>query len=176
MRNNKFLYPFVLLALLVTGCGYTTRSALPENFQTIYVESFKNKIDFTSQQRRSVYLPLLEVKVQKAIVSRFQFDGNLRVTKEDTADLKLIGDLVGYERDVLQYTDNDDVQEYRVRILVNLKMTDTQSGEVLWQENNFAGEGTYFVSGPKPGSESTAVSDAELDLARRVVDRTVENW
>lgn len=176
-RTKSNLGCFIIfVGLVIAGCGYTTRSLLPPQYQTLYIAPFKNKIDYTNEGRRNIYLPLLEVKVQKAVSSRFQFDGNLRLAKEDMADLKLTGELVRYDRDVLRYTDNEDVQEYRVRITVNLVLTDTSTGEVVWTENGFSGEGTYFVTGPSAGSESSAVNAAQLDLARRVVERTIENW
>ena len=174
--KSSFVCLVVLLGLAIAGCGYTTRSLLPPEYQTLYIVPFKNKIDYTSESTRNIYLPLLEVKVQKAISSRFQFDGNLRLAKEEEADLKLTGELVRYDREVLRYTDNDDVQEYRVRITVNLVLTDTTTGEMVWAENGFSGEATYFVTGPSASSESSAVSAAQVDLARRVVERTIENW
>jgi len=79
------------------GCGYSTRSAMPSNFRTICVEPFKNKIDFTNENRRNVYFPLMEVTARNAVVKRITFDGNLRVKKEPAqADLLLKGDLIGY--------------------------------------------------------------------------------
>lgn len=164
------------LCLWAVGCGYTTRSALPSEYQTIFVASFKNKIDYTAEAKRNLYLPLLELKVRQAIVNRFQFDGSLRLAKDDKADLKLSGELTGYEREVLQYTNNNDVQEYRIRIVVNMILTDTATDEIVWEEPGFAGEATYFPSGPLSRPESAAVEEATIDLAKRVVERTIENW
>ena len=158
------------------GCGYTTQSALPAHLKTIYVEPFVNSIDHTADGNRQVYFPLLEVKVRNAIIDRFLFDGNLRVMEKDDADLVLSGELVRYERYALRYTDNDDVQEYRVHVIVKLVMKDRRHNEVLWEEPGFAGEATYFVSGPLATTESAALEEATVDLARRIVERTIENW
>lgn len=160
--------------LLLPACGYSTKSSLPASIRAIAVLSFENKIDFQAG-KANVYLPLLEVKAHDAVVKQFLFNGSLRVVKEEDADLVLKGELISYERSVLRYTDSDDVQEYRVQIAMNLTMTDPE-GKVLWQENGFAGEGSYFLSGPAAGSEATAVQDAVNDLAKRVVERTVEDW
>ncbi|HPB68354.1 MAG TPA: LPS assembly lipoprotein LptE, partial [Candidatus Omnitrophota bacterium] len=117
-----------------------------------------------------------EVKVRNAIIDRFLFDGNLRVAEKDQADLVLSGELIRYERYALRYTDNDDVQEYRVHVIVNLVMKDCRQNEVFWEESGFAGEATYFVSGAMATTESSALEEATVDLARRVVERTIENW
>ena len=137
---------------------------------------FANKIDYAAENKRNLYLPLLEVNVRNGIINRFQFDGNLKIAKEPDADLVLAGELVDYTREVLRYTDNNDPLEYRIQIVTNLKLNKGKDGPVVWQENGFVGEATYFVSGPQIKSESAAVDDAVTDLSRRIVERTVENW
>lgn len=175
---KHFIFAGLLAAwcLGLAGCGYTARSALPSQYQRIYVEPFKNNVDITRYQGQ-VYFPLLEVKVRNAVEDRFLFDGNLRIS--DTApdaDMILKGDLTGYEKEPLRYFDNQDVEEYRIRIIMNLNLKDARTGETIWEENGFVGESTYLLSGSGAISERTAVDNATLDLARRVVERTVENW
>lgn len=159
-----------------SGCGYTAKSTLPSSIKTIHVETFKNNIDFAAEGRRNLYLPLLEIKVRNAVINRFLFDGNLKIADGDKADLVLKGQLLSYDRTALRYTDNDDVQEYRIHITVSLEMYNARKGETDWAESGFTGEATYFVTGPSARSEEAAVEDAIADLARRVVERTVEDW
>lgn len=168
-----------MLVLCVTcfaGCGYTTKSTLPSSLKTIRIEPFKNSIDFATGTSRNVYLPLLEVEARNAVINRFLFDGNLKVVELHEADLILNGELIRYERSGLRYTDDDDVQEYRVHVTVSFKLIKARSDEVSWTEPNFVGEATYFVSGPSVTSEESAVDEALLDLARRIVERTIEDW
>ncbi|MBI3617778.1 MAG: LptE family protein [Candidatus Omnitrophica bacterium] len=162
--------------VLIAGCGYTTKSTLPSSIKTIHVETFKNNIDFAAEGRRNLYLPLLEIKVRNAVINRFLFDGNLKISEADKADLVLKGQLLSYDRSALRYTDNGDVQEYRVHITVSLEMHNAQSEEAVWTETGFVGEATYFVTGASARSEEAAVEDAITDLARRIVERTVEDW
>jgi hypothetical protein len=149
---------------------------LPKNIQTIYVEPFKNSINFTTGTGRNVYLPLLETDSRNAVINRFLFDGNLRIADPQTADLILKGELKSYQRSGLRYTDDDDVEEYRVHITVAFEMWDTQNDEISWKEPNFVGEATYFVSGSEASTEESAVNEAIADLARRIVERTIEDW
>lgn len=176
MKRLNFALIIIILCVLSAGCGYTTRSALPGNLRTIYIAPFANNIPYTTDRAQEIYFPLLEVKVRNAIEERFLFDGQLRIAKEMEADLVLRGELIGYERSALRYTDNDDVQEYRVQIVVNLVLEGRTAEEPVWEEKGFVGEATYFVIGPTSTSESAAVEDATTDLARRVVERTIENW
>lgn len=174
---KKTLLGIILLGMICScGCGYSTRSALPAKWRTISISHFANKIDYTNASKRSLYIPLMEVKVRNGVVRRFQYDGNLKIADENMADLVLTCELVDYVRDVMRYTDNDDPWEYRIRILVNLKLTEGKDGPVVWEENGFAGETSYFVSGAQMKSESTAVDAAVTDLSRRIVERTIENW
>jgi len=173
-----------ILACIILGvfsfstirCGYSTNILVASGFRTIHVEPFKNNIQYTSELQHDVYLPLLEVKAHNEVTNRFIFDGHLRIAEPQEADLILKGALVGYTRDVLRRTDSDDIEEYRIQVLVDLVLWDPEKEKVVWQERGFAGETTYFLTGPNATSESTAVDDAIKDLARRVVERAIEDW
>ena len=175
MKRSSWLAAPLILSLLC-GCGYSTRSVNLSGFKTISVEPFKNKVIFTTERTRNNYFPLLEVKARNAIVDRFLFDGNLKVVDSDVADVVLKGDLVGYERDALRYTDNNDVLEYRIHIVVSLVLWSPSQNKVIWAEPSFVGETTYFPIGAQAKPEAVALEDALVDLGRRVVERTVENW
>lgn len=164
------------LAGTILGCGYTTGSTLPTDVKTIFVDTFVNRISFTNESRRNLYLPLLEQDVRRAISDRFLFDGNLKLDDADSADLVLTGELLNYRRVGLRFSGNDDVEEYRVYITVRLKMSRNGQEEPLWEEKAFIGEATYFVSGSRATSEESAVDESVEDLARRIVERTVEDW
>ncbi len=159
-----------------SGCGYTTKSTLPSNLKTIHIEPFKNSIDYSTGARRNVYLPLLEIDTRNAVIDRFIFDGNLKITEPHEADLVLKGELKRYQRSGLRFTDDDDVQEYRVHITVSFELWHPGAEEPSWTEPGFVGEATYFVTGPQATSEESAVNSAMIDLARRIVERTIEDW
>ncbi|MBF0532009.1 MAG: hypothetical protein HQL23_02810 [Candidatus Omnitrophica bacterium] len=171
-RVILFLFAGVILA---AGCGYSTRATTMKE-RTIYIAPFENGVGFSTEGSQRLYLPLLEVRVRKAVNDRFLLDGNLRPVKSEKAELMLKGKLVDYQRDALRYTDNNDVQEYRVRVVVDLELIDPKTETAVWAEKGFAGEATYFLTGPQAKSEDAAVEDALTDLARRTVERTIENW
>jgi hypothetical protein len=166
----------VVLALCVAGCGYTTSSLLPSSIRTVGVEQFKNEIVYSTEGGRTLYFPLLEVKARDAVMGRFQVEGHLKIAPTGQADYVLKGRLVNYQRDALRYDNNDNVQEYRVRVIMSLEMYNRQTDTLEWTEPAFAGEATYFLTGSQARSEEAAVNDAVLDLARRIVERTLENW
>lgn len=175
-----------LLSAVLIGCGYTTRSMISDKFKTIYITPFINKIDLTSEAavayKYRIYRPGLEQDITKTVINKFIFDGNLRLADKESADLTLKGELVEFRKDPLRYNDgNDEVAEYRMDIVVNLNMWDNKEDKLLWEENGFTGDFTYFPSGSDienvtTKSDEQAVPDAIADLARRIVERTVEQW
>ncbi len=169
-----------LLSAAVCGCGYTTRSLISGKYKTIFIQPFTNKIELTlesnSNSRYKVYRPLLEVDLTRAVVNKFLIDGNLKPVALDSADLTLKAELVEFRRDPLKYTSIDDVQEYRINIVINMGLWDNKNDKLVWQENNFTGDSSYFVTGAQAKSEDTAVQDAIKDLSRRIVERAVEQW
>jgi hypothetical protein len=167
---------FLLLAMLITGCGYTTKSLLPENYHTIFIPPFENKIDFVNADDRKLYVAGLESRVREAVVDRYLFDGNLRVADEGIADLVLKGKLIKFDREELRLQTDESVKEYRIRVTVALTLLEPAENIVIWEEPAFAGEATYYLTGPLAKSESQAIEDAIKDLAVRAVARTIENW
>ena len=166
----------ILLVLAIAGCGYTTGSLLPSKYRKIAIQPFENKVSYVDENNRGLYVPLLETNVRTAIIDRFLFDGNLHIADPDKADLILNGDLISIAQDDLRQDVNQNVQEYRIRVTVSLTLTDAATGKVLWKEPSFAGETTYFLTGPQAQSQSAAIDTALTDLATRVVERTIENW
>jgi len=153
---------------------------ISDKFRTIYVRPFVNKIDISNEvnsaNKYKIYRPMIESDITKYVINRYLFDGNLRPGKEETADLILKGEVVEFRKDPLRYTDNDEVSEYRINLVVNISLWDKKEDVLVWEENNFTGDTTYFTAGPQGKSEDAAVTYALTDLARRIVERTVEQW
>lgn len=180
-HGRRWLAATACLSLLIlAGCGYTTRPGLAPQHKTIYVKPFLNKIDLTNisavDERFPIYRHQMEVEITRAVVSRYQFTGLLRPAQQDRADLRLEGELVGFRRDALRYSAAQQVEEWRLNVVTNLKLYDQQTGELVWEEPRFTGDATYFALGRKAESEAAALDRAITDLARRIVERTVEDW
>ena len=179
--QNRFLcFLSSVLCLLLVGCGYTTRPGLASYLKTIYVKPLTNKIDLTQltndYQHFPVYRHGLESDVTTAIINRFQFTGLLRPANPSHADSRLEGELVDFRRDALRYNASQQVEEWRLSVVVDLRYYDQHQNTVLWEESRLTGDATYFELGAKAESEASALDRAVKDVARRVVERTVENW
>ena len=166
--------------VLSLGCGYTTRPGLATHLKTVYVKPFTNQIDFTQINRNVERLPVyrhgMEADITKEIINRYQFTGLLRPASAEQANCQLEGALVEFRRDALRHDASQQVEEWRLTLVVNMQFYDRTTQTLLWEEQGFTGDATYFATGPKAESESKALSRAVTDLARRVVERSVENW
>lgn len=179
------LSSFQLLAssflVFLCGCGYTTRPGLASHLKTIYVKPFANKIDVTQltsgHERFPIYRHRMDADLTEAVLDRYQFTGLLRPASAERADCRLEGELVEFRRDPLRYDASQQVEEWRLNVVVNLRFFDQTTGDVLlWEEQRFTGDATYFALGPQTESENAALDRAITDLARRIIERTVENW
>jgi len=179
---NKIKFVVVsLVAAFLAGCGYTTHAYVTETgYRTIYITPFVNKVDTTSEysegRRFKTYFPLLENTITNAVVDRYLFDGNLKVADENKADLILRGELTNYRRESLRNATDDTPEEYRITLFVHITLIESKTQKIVWEYNDYAGETTYFTSGSYVKSESQAINDATKDLARRIVETTVEAW
>ncbi|MFA4989796.1 MAG: LptE family protein [Candidatus Omnitrophota bacterium] len=186
MKNRLSLKVFLglfaigYLPFTLAGCGYTTRSMITNKYRTIYVAPFVNKVNITNEvntgNKYRIYRPMIESDITEYVINKYLFDGNLRPAEDTSADLILKGEVMDFRKDPLRYDDSDNVKEYRINLVVNISLWDRKENKLLWQENNFTGDTTYFAAGPQTKSEDAAVVDALNDLSRRIVERTVEQW
>jgi hypothetical protein len=185
IRINKLAHYCKIIVLIcivigLSGCGYTSRSMISDKYRTINVAPFVNKIVITQEtdaaNKYRVNKPTIETDITRAVVDRYLFDGNLRPVDKTSADLLLRGEVIEFRRDALRYTDSDEVEEYRLNLVVNISLWDNRENKLVWAENGFTGDTTYFTFGPAAKSEDVAIRDAITDLARRIIERTVEQW
>lgn len=180
LRFVPLFFFVTALFLNVAGCGYTQKSLLPEHIKTIHVAPVKNTIDLSSEVSQKdqfrVYRPGTEVDLTNAIINRFIFDGNLGIARPGSADAVVEAKLIDYRRDPLRYSEADDVQEYRLSVTIDIEVYEAKDHKVLWHEANLTGDTTFFLSGPRAISEDDAASKAVEDVARRVVEKTIEIW
>ncbi|MCQ9206580.1 MAG: LPS assembly lipoprotein LptE [Omnitrophica bacterium] len=181
MRHARPASFFVgLLLIALCGCGYTTRSVVRIDEPSIYVENFLNNIDtareISDARPYYAYRPAIESDITREVINKFLLDGNYQIEGPKSAHFLLKGELVSFERQPLRYDANDNVTEYRLSVVVNMKLHDLYEKETVWKESDFAGETTYRTSGALSKTESAAIQEAIEDLAQRIVERTVEDW
>ncbi len=159
--------------LTLAGCGYTHHTVLPQGIKTIYIETLRNEVPI---EQVYAYQPGLEIDITNAIIRRIHRDGNLRVVSREEADVRLECSLIGFEQEGLRFTSLESVREYRLYIVLSMRLVDTKTGNLFWEEGNFTGDAEYFVSLNRTIAREEASRRAIERLAKNVVDRIAEDW
>ena len=145
----------------------------------MYVQPFTNKIDITAEptnaNRYKLYRPRMESDLTNKLIDRFQFEGGLRPAGPDKADSMIVGELAEFRREPLRFDRGGNPEEFRLSIVVNAEFRDLRKHVVPWREQ-IIGDTTFFERGALATSEATALDRAIDDVARRIVERTIEDW
>jgi hypothetical protein len=163
----------LVMAMAVSGCGYTRKTVLPRNMKTIYVETVKNKLN---AETLYAYQPGLEMNITNAVIQRLQMDGTLKVVEQKKADTILKTDLLSLDQEGLRFNSLEGVSQYRLYMVVRLKLVDAKTGDLIWEEPNFSGGTEYYVTTVTSIGEQKASVDAVRNLAYNIADRIVEDW
>jgi hypothetical protein len=175
-RKTDLFTGLILGSFLAAGCGYSAGTLLPAHLKTVYIPPFKENFRAPAEDGRGreyeLFYPGLSADVTREVIARFFSDGTLQVVDREDADSVLEGEVVGFRRNPLSYTDADEVREYRVTVVANVVFRDLKRGRIVWEEKGFTGEDTYLAG----ESEEASVKVAVRDLARRVVNGVMETW
>jgi len=107
-------------------------------------------------------------KITRALVS----DNTLKVVGQDQADAIFSGKVISYKRSSETYNKQDQVQEYRVTVAVQIKFA-RPAGEVIWEEANLSSYGLFSA---EDETEEDGKEKALEKLAEIIVNRTVRDW
>jgi hypothetical protein len=177
----------VALVVAGAGCGYTTRASLDEQYQTIFVPAFRNV-----SREYDLQAPLTD-----AVIRKFLADDRLEVVNADQADLVMEGVVLDYDLRGLTYDEEDRVTQYLCVVTAGVRVSDAETGEVLWQERSMSGESSFYTRASGQSSdrlrgnaemflptvrsfateeENRGVSEALEQLASDIFYRTIEPW
>lgn len=177
----------LIAGTLNSGCAYTTQSSLAPEYQTIAVSPF-----YDQSREYDLQAPLTN-----AITRKFINDSRLHVVHPDKADLLLEGVILDYQLKGLTFDQDDRVTQYLLVITAGVRITDTQKGELLWEDRLMSGETSYYTRAAGQSSdrlrgnaevflptvrsfasdeENRAAAEALEQLASDIFYRTVEPW
>ena len=180
MIKKQVLCMVAAFVVTLSGCGYTTNSLLPAELNSIHVNNFQNKINITKEisDKRSnyTYRPGLENTITREVINKFMFNNNLDIKSEKNAAMLLNGSLVDYQLIPLSYNRDENVEEFRIEIFVDMILKNNLTGKVMWEEKRFMGNYTYSLTGPNSMTESAAIPYTVNDLTDRIIERVVEAW
>lgn len=159
----------VLGAVLLAGCGYSTRGSLPDHIKTVAVPIFKNR----------TLEPGVESAITSGVVNAFSSGGRVKMVPLDEADAILQGEVVGYSLDGLSFDTNVNVRAYRLRVVLNVEFRDVRRSAMLWRQEGLSKTSDFQVAGQVSDTIARgqgAVQQAAAEIGRKVVNLAVDRF
>lgn len=158
----------VLAAILLAGCGYSTRGSLPDHIKTVAVPIFKNR----------TLEPGVESAITSGVVNAFSSGGRVKVVPLEAAAV-LQGEVVGYSLDGLSFDTNANVRAYRLRLVLNVEFRDVRRSAMLWRQEGLSETSDFQVAGQVSDTIARgqgAVQQAAAEIGRKVVNLAVDRF
>ena len=159
----QFTCVLVLLAL-ITGCGYTTKSLINRNINSIYIPIFGN----------DTFRSGIEFDLTTALKDEIMTKTKLRIAKKENADTILTGGIVVFSEGVMSSNAKDNIVESSVAISVNVALMDRRTGRGLASMNGLTDSAAYVV--PRGENINTATEECLAGLAEKIVSQLEEKW
>jgi len=158
-----------LVAILLAGCGYSTRGSLPDHIKTVAVPIFKNR----------TLEPGVETAITSGVVNAFSSGGRVKVVPLEEADAILQGEVVGYSLDGLSFDTSANVRSYRLRLVLNVEFRDVRRSAMLWRQEGLSETSDFQVAGQVSDTIARgqgALQQAAAEIGRKVVNLAVDRF
>ena len=154
----------MILATLLSGCGYTSRSLLEQNVRSIYIKIFDNETF-----RRD-----LEFDLTKAIKEEILLRTRLKIVDKKHADSILFGSIVTVRERVLIESPDAEVIESSVSTTVRFSWTDQRTGRAIIDKSKVAASGEFIVT----RNEDVKIGEIKsfVNVARKIVNLMEKDW
>jgi outer membrane lipopolysaccharide assembly protein LptE/RlpB len=159
MRYKMWVFSTVLV-LMIWGCGYRFIGGgdFPFQVKRVFVPVFENRTSETG----------IETVVANDFIYELTRSSNVSVVEKEMADAVLWGTITSLSTQTVSRSGTQTPLERRVRMLLDLKLTDSQ-GKVLWATRGFSDDESYEVSQDKFSTEQRK-RDAIKTLSKRMAE------
>jgi len=141
VKNRVVLVAAAVTSLVLSSCGYHlvgTTSFLPEDIQTLYVETFQNQTKWVDMDQR----------LMEALTLEWVRRGRLRLVDSPAkADVVLTGVIQRLAVIPVSYDDQGRANEYQMSLQTQVQLEDVRGAdeEVLWEDRAFSRRTSYLV-------------------------------
>jgi hypothetical protein len=123
--------------------------------------------------------PGVESIITRAIAEAFATNGRLQIVSVADADAILDGEVTSYTVAAIAFDETLNVQQYRLYVVLNLRLRDVRKNEVLFQQAGVTEQADFRVLGPVSSTisrEETALRVAAAEIGRSVVSLTIDRF
>ncbi len=163
-KRSTQISGLILALILVYGCGYSNKSLISRNINSIYIPIFDN-----TTFRRGI-----EFDLTKAVKNEIMSKTNLRIVDKESADTVLHGTVSNFKEAVLTLDITDNIVESRVTLFVDFKLIDKRTSRTLVEENGISQSAEFIVR--RGETLDSATEEGILDIAEIIVMRLEEKW
>lgn len=162
-------FAFLLFLFILSGCGYHLTGKAGE--MPGGVESLSIPV-FTNTTRK----PDIEAGITTAFVNEFL----TTVSISENAPFVMEGAITSYGIVPVTFSSNDIAQEYRLTVIMDFRIQDRATGEVVWQVSGVADSEDFTVNTANVSDtrdrEAAALGKIARDTARLVKERMLERF
>lgn len=161
----RHLLPYALIISILGGCAYSFSSGLPSHIKTVAVPLFANE---TSEFG-------VAEEITEKLVAALVRDGTLRVVADEgDASSVILGIVRSYAEEPYSYSREENVDQYIIRIAVEVRFQDRVKDEVLWESQRLFGSATYGNTNPDQRGEG--LETAIQQVVEEVLNGIVAGW
>ena len=165
--KREWVYSLAALLFVLTmvcGCGYSTKSLIIRDVETIYVPIFEN-----NTFRRD-----LEFDLTKAVKDEVLSKTSLRIVKKDDADTVLYGTVNSLNEAILTQNTGDNIVENQIALFVDFKLIDMRTGKTLVERKDISQLAEYVIA--RGETLDSAYEEGITDMAETIVNLIEEKW
>ncbi len=167
MKKNIFqhyLTALLLVFVAVCGCGYSMKSLMIRDIDTIYIPIFENETF-----RRD-----LEFGLTKELKDEVLSKTNLRIVDRDIADTVLSGVIEEVQETILTQNTADNIVENQITLSVDFKLIESSTGRILVEKEKVRRRAEFVIS--RGETILSAYEEVLADLAETIVNLIEEKW
>ena len=190
-RKKKKLFPalisfapiLIIISLFTLSCGYHFRAAgesIGADFNSLAIPMFSSTSSFMG----------VEGEFTRAVREEFLNNSNIKIEDKGKAQAVLSGRIHSISTEPLTYTitqntinnhlSTDEITSSRkLEISLDVTLTDSATGKIIWQDHNLTGEAAFAVSTDPLAdqyNQRQALMYIAHDLANKIYSRTMERF
>lgn len=164
----KAKHLLILAALLLAGCGYSTKTLYPEQYRTVGVPLFDNRTFYQG----------VNADLAEALTKQVEQKTPYKVVPQGAADTVIEGTIDSVEQNRLSRRRGGAgvPQEIEVTITVSWQWKDLRTGKVIRDRKGFSAVGRHLPGDPVGEPLDVAVQTAVDQLAADIVSTLQADW
>ena len=161
----------LLGAMGAAGCGVYgfSSSNLPNHIRSVAVPLPENRTNRGD----------LATALADSLTEAFLDNQTLKVVAEKDADSVIEAVVLEYRREPFTFDAQENVQTYRVEIVLEARFVDVRKNKVIWEQKRLSQWDTYnfsSVGGQPAETEEIGIGRVLTKLTDDVVNRTLQSW